>query len=170
MAGVKEGALKKMLPKRYKHRGLIAHEICSVISDYKCLTPAMEAYVFNDGTTRDLMCLSGNVPAFFFGKEFNIPVCLWILDSYPTSPPICFVKPTKDTMIVTGQYTDANGAIHLPYLHEWNYPQSDLYGLIQMLTVVFGEEPPTCARPPTQTAPADVHQSWESQQLSQPDF
>ncbi|KAG9336995.1 hypothetical protein JZ751_029911, partial [Albula glossodonta] len=70
-------------------------------------------------------------------------------------------------MIVTGQYTDANGEIHLPYLHEWNYPQSDLYGLIQMLTVVFGEEPPICARPPTQTAPADVR---ESQQLSQPDF
>lgn len=31
-------------------------------------------------------------------------------------------------------------------------PQSDLYGLIQVMIVVFGEEPPVFSRPTTQAA------------------
>lgn len=31
-------------------------------------------------------------------------------------------------------------------------PESDLFGLIQVMIVVFGEEPPVFARPTTQTA------------------
>ncbi|KAM7414270.1 hypothetical protein PAMA_019203 [Pampus argenteus] len=50
-------------------------------------------------------------------------------------------------MIKTGKHIDANGKIYLPYLHEWKHPQSDLYGLIQVMIVVFGEEPPVFSRP-----------------------
>lgn len=53
-------------------------------------------------------------------------------------------------MIKTGKHIDANGKIYLPYLHEWKHPQSDLYGLIQVMIVVFGEEPPVFSRPTTQ--------------------
>ncbi|XP_061078485.1 tumor susceptibility gene 101 protein [Conger conger] len=106
------------------------------------------------------MSLMGTVPACFIGKEYNIPVCLWLLDSYPKDPPVCFVKPPKEMMIVRGQYTDANGQIDLPYLQEWTYPQSDLLGLIQVLTVVFGEEPPVCVRPPNAN-PDFVQGDWD---------
>ncbi|KAG7473818.1 hypothetical protein MATL_G00099820 [Megalops atlanticus] len=169
MAAMNVGALKKMLPKRYQHRDLIAHEISNVISEYKHLNPAVEPYVFNDGTTKQLISLSGTVPVFFLGKEVNIPVCLWLLDSYPKNPPICFVKPTSEMMILIGQYVDANGELFLPYLKEWSYPQSDLYGLIQVMTVVFGEEPPVCVRPPTQTAPTAAPLNQESQQCAHPE-
>uniref|UniRef100_A0A8B9HQZ0 Tumor susceptibility 101b n=1 Tax=Astyanax mexicanus TaxID=7994 RepID=A0A8B9HQZ0_ASTMX len=54
-------------------------------------------------------------------------------------------------MIKTGKHVDANGKIYLPYLHEWKHPQSDLFGLIQVMIVVFGEEPPVFSRPTTQT-------------------
>ncbi|XP_016402901.1 tumor susceptibility gene 101 protein-like, partial [Sinocyclocheilus rhinocerous] len=84
------------------------------------------------------------------GNVYNIPVCLWLLDTYPYNPPICFVKPTSAMMIKTGKHIDANGKIYLPYLHEWKHPQSDLYGLIQVMIVVFGEEPPVFSRPTTQ--------------------
>lgn len=125
-------------------------------------------------------------------------MCLWLLDTYPFNPPICFVKPTSAMMIKTGKHIDANGKIYLPYLHEWKHvslsifffcccsclrtifensyypyniicygffccassnfpllfpllqPQSDLYGLIQVMMVVFGEEPPVFSRPTTQ--------------------
>ncbi|KAG5839036.1 hypothetical protein ANANG_G00200660 [Anguilla anguilla] len=162
MAALNVGALKKMLPKRYKHRGLIVQELFNVMSHYKCLMPVVENYVFNDGNTQHLMNLTGTVPVHFIGKQFNIPVCLWLLDSYPRIPPICFVKPSNEMMVVTGQYTDANGQIDLPYLQEWSYPQSDLLGLIQVLAVVFGEEPPVCIRPPPNSIPVPVWENWEA--------
>lgn len=58
---------------------------------------------------------------FPVGNIYNIPVCLWCLDTYPYNPPICFVKPTNAMMIKTGKHIDANGKIYLPYLHEWKH-------------------------------------------------
>uniref|UniRef100_A0A8D0GXY8 Tumor susceptibility 101 n=1 Tax=Sphenodon punctatus TaxID=8508 RepID=A0A8D0GXY8_SPHPU len=81
------------------------------------------------------------------GNTYNIPICLWVLDTYPYNPPICFVKPTSTMTIKTGKHVDANGKIYLPYLHEWKHPQSDLLGLIQVMIVVFGDEPPVFSRP-----------------------
>uniref|UniRef100_A0A4W4HKG1 UEV domain-containing protein n=1 Tax=Electrophorus electricus TaxID=8005 RepID=A0A4W4HKG1_ELEEL len=149
MAVVNESALKKML-KQYKYRDLTVREITNVILQYKDLKPLMDAYVFNDGSSRELMSLTGTVPVSYRGNVYNIPVCLWLLDTYPYNPPICFVKPTSAMMIKTGKHIDANGKIYLPYLHEWKHPQSDLYGLIQVMIVVFGEEPPVFSRPTTQ--------------------
>ncbi|KAK7891343.1 hypothetical protein WMY93_023306 [Mugilogobius chulae] len=157
MAVVNESALKKML-KQYKYRDLTVREITNVITNYKDLKPVMDAYVFNDGSSRDLMSLTGTVPVSYRGNVYNIPVCLWLLDTYPYNPPICFVKPTSAMMIKTGKHIDANGKIYLPYLHEWKHPQSDLYGLIQVMIVVFGEEPPVFSRPTTQ-APYQAFQA-----------
>lgn len=61
------------------------------------------------------------------GNVYNIPVCLWLLDTYPYNPPICFVKPTSAMMIKTGKHIDANGKIYLPYLHEWKHVSVCLY-------------------------------------------
>uniref|UniRef100_A0A8B9SFD6 Tumor susceptibility 101 n=1 Tax=Anas platyrhynchos TaxID=8839 RepID=A0A8B9SFD6_ANAPL len=119
-----ESQLKKMLAK-YKYRDLTVQETTSVITQYKDLKPVMDSY----------------------GNTYNIPICLWLLDTYPFNPPICFVKPTSSMTIKTGKHVDANGKIYLPYLHEWKYPQSDLLELIQVMIVVFGEEPPVFSRP-----------------------
>ncbi|XP_062973256.1 tumor susceptibility gene 101 protein isoform X2 [Elgaria multicarinata webbii] len=143
---VSESQLKKMLGK-YKYRDLTVQETVSVIAQYKDLKPVMDGYVFNDGSSRELMSLTGTVPVSYRGNTYNIPICLWLLDTYPFNPPICFVKPTSTMTIKTGKHVDANGKIYLPYLHEWKHPQSDLIGLIQVMIVVFGEEPPVFSRP-----------------------
>ncbi|XP_069079850.1 tumor susceptibility gene 101 protein isoform X1 [Pleurodeles waltl] len=148
---VSESQLKKMLTK-YKYRDLTVREITGVTTLYKDLKPIMDGYVFNDGSSRELASLVGTIPVPYKGNTYNIPVCLWILDTYPFNPPICFVKPTSTMTIKTGKHVDANGKIYLPYLHEWKHPQSDLLGLIQIMIVVFGEEPPVFSRaaaPPT---------------------
>uniref|UniRef100_A0A286X7I2 Tumor susceptibility 101 n=2 Tax=Hystricomorpha TaxID=33550 RepID=A0A286X7I2_CAVPO len=93
------------------------------------------------------MNLTGTIPVPYRGNTYNIPICLWLLDTYPYNPPICFVKPTSSMTIKTGKHVDANGKIYLPYLHEWKHPQSDLLGLIQVMIVVFGDEPPVFSRP-----------------------
>ncbi|XP_034976530.1 tumor susceptibility gene 101 protein [Zootoca vivipara] len=143
---VSESQLKKMLGK-YKYRDLTVQETVSVITQYKDLKPVMDGYVFNDGSSRELMSLTGTIPVNYKGNTYNIPICLWLLDTYPYNPPICFVKPTSSMTIKTGKHVDANGKIYLPYLHEWKHPQSDLIGLIQVMIVVFGEEPPVFSRP-----------------------
>ncbi|XP_060767646.1 tumor susceptibility gene 101 protein isoform X1 [Neoarius graeffei] len=148
---VNENVIRKM-SKSYKYRDLTMREITHVINQYKDLKPLMDTYVFNDGSNRELLSLTGTVPVSFKGNVYNIPICLWLLDTYPFNPPICFVKPTSAMMIKTGKHVDANGKIYLPYLHEWKHPESDLFGLIQVMIVVFGEEPPVFARPTTQTA------------------
>ncbi|KAH0620953.1 hypothetical protein JD844_021872 [Phrynosoma platyrhinos] len=84
---VTESQLKKMLGK-YKYRDLTVQETISVIAQYKDLKPVMDGYVFNDGSSRELMSLTGTIP-----------------------------------------------------------PMSDLIGLIQVMIVVFGEEPPVFSRP-----------------------
>ncbi|XP_015675102.1 tumor susceptibility gene 101 protein isoform X2 [Protobothrops mucrosquamatus] len=141
-----ETQLKKMLAK-YKYRDLAVQETVNVTGQYKDLKPVMDNYVFNDGSSRELMSLTGTIPVNYRGNIYNIPICLWLLDTYPFNPPICFVKPTSSMTIKTGKHVDANGRIYLPYLHEWKHPQSDLIGLIQVMIVVFGEEPPVFSRP-----------------------
>ncbi|XP_043084597.1 serine/threonine-protein kinase/endoribonuclease IRE1-like isoform X2 [Puntigrus tetrazona] len=141
MAAVEERTLKKML-KQYRHRDLAVREITDTILNYKDLRPVMDAYNFLDGSSRDLMSLAGTVPVCYRGSVYNIPVCLWLLDTYPYNPPICFVKPTSKMIIKTSRHVDSNGKIYLPYLHEWTFPRSGLCGFIQVMTGVFAEEMP----------------------------
>lgn len=81
---------------QYKYRDLTVREITNVISQYKDLKPVMDAYgkrqalvfvcvmfclltnidlqffcvsVFNDGSSRDLMSLTGTVPVSYRGNK-----------------------------------------------------------------------------------------------------
>ncbi|CAL8260461.1 unnamed protein product [Merluccius merluccius] len=55
-----------------------------------------------------------------YDKSYNIPVCVWLDDSYPLTAPLCYVKPTPEMMTIRGKHVDSNGEVTLPYLQEWN--------------------------------------------------
>ena len=55
------------------------------------------------------------------GSTYNIPVCMWLLDSHPYNPPMAYVKPTSTMQIKPGQHVDSNGKVYLPYLHDWRH-------------------------------------------------
>ncbi|XP_037398555.1 tumor susceptibility gene 101 protein isoform X2 [Pygocentrus nattereri] len=129
------GLVKKMLPKTYNHRKEVSSEIVTVISQYKHLQPVVDRFVFNDGTVKKLISLVGTV-AVLYQEE-----------SYPRTPPVCYVKPTKEMVIIPSRHVNSNGQILLPYLDEWRHTQCDLHGLIQVIMAVFGETPPLCMRP-----------------------
>lgn len=105
---------------------------------------------FTDSSQKDLLKVLGNIPvryqgekqhikipqeagvmpgpytAFVIlisssGRSYNIPVQLWLLDSFPFTPPICFLRPTASMMIREGKHVDAKGRIHLPALHNWDH-------------------------------------------------
>uniref|UniRef100_A0A3Q3XJM0 UEV domain-containing protein n=1 Tax=Mola mola TaxID=94237 RepID=A0A3Q3XJM0_MOLML len=86
--------IRKMLPKTYL-RTHVANEIQTALTHFKDLQPMMDTYVYNDGTTKELMSLTGTLPVLFNDETFNIPVCLWLEESYPQSAPICYVKSTS---------------------------------------------------------------------------
>lgn len=92
--------------------------------------------VFNDGTPMELVNLSGTIPVtykgkfsgiifkkyllfIFLGNVYNIPVCIWLMDTHPNNAPLCYVKPTSDMNIKVSIFVDQNGKIYLPYLHDW---------------------------------------------------
>lgn len=53
------------------------------------------------------------------GNTYNIPVCMWLMDTYPNHAPVCYVKPTPDMQIKVSMFVDHNGKIYMPYLHDW---------------------------------------------------
>lgn len=55
------------------------------------------------------------------GKTYNIPICIYLMDTHPYNPPIIYVKPTSTMQIKPGRHVDAVGRVYLPYLHEWKY-------------------------------------------------
>lgn len=143
--------LKNSLSK-YKYADIAKRDVLNVFGQFKDLRPSLDGYIFNDGVRKDLLNLDGTIPVNYKGNVYNIPICIWILDTHPYNPPMVYVKPTSTMQIRQGRNVDANGKIDLPYLRDWRYPQSDLLGLIQILVIVFSEEPPVFSRtqaPPT---------------------
>lgn len=114
----------------------------NVVSHYSDLKPTRELFSFNDGTQKYLLCLSGTIPVSYRGTFYNIPVAMYLLHNHPTAAPYCYVKPTANMQVRAGRNVDASGRIYLPYLSDWKQHSHNLTGLVQIMAVVFGEQPP----------------------------
>ncbi|XP_046734379.1 tumor susceptibility gene 101 protein [Diprion similis] len=146
MTQINEGKIRQCLTK-YQHPDLTYRDVVSVLSQYFALQYRVEPYVFTDGTRKELFSLQGTIPVTYKGNVYNIPICVWLMDTHPNNAPICYVKPTADMNIKVSMYVDHNGKIYLPYLHEWVPQKSDLLSLIQVMRITFGEQPPVYAKP-----------------------
>lgn len=67
----------------------------------------------------DLVNLSGTIPVRYKGAVYNIPICIWLMDTHPKNAPMCYVRPTVDMSIKVSIFVDQNGKVYLPYLHDW---------------------------------------------------
>ncbi|XP_056243506.1 tumor susceptibility gene 101 protein [Seriola aureovittata] len=157
-----EDTIKKMLPKAYVRKH-VAHEIYVAATHFKNLVPMMDKYVYNDGTTKDLMSLTGTIPVLFNDKTYNIPICLWIEESYPQTAPICYIRPTREMMIVRGKFISSNGEVEMPYLEEWKNGECDLVTLLQVMAVMFGDFPPVCIQPHSEPEQASCWLQFQRQ-------
>ncbi|ELW70746.1 Tumor susceptibility 101 protein, partial [Tupaia chinensis] len=54
---------------QYKYRDLTVRETVNVITLYKDLKPVLDSYVFNDGSSRELMNLTGTIPVPYRGPS-----------------------------------------------------------------------------------------------------
>uniref|UniRef100_A0A9L0JZN7 UEV and lactate/malate dehyrogenase domains n=1 Tax=Equus asinus TaxID=9793 RepID=A0A9L0JZN7_EQUAS len=115
--------------------------------DCEGLRRLLGKYKFRDLTMEELKNVNMFFPHFrysmdTYGNTYNIPIRLWILDSHPFAPPICFLKPTANMGISVGKHVDAQGRIYLPYLQNWSHPKSVIVGLIKEMIAKFQEELP----------------------------
>lgn len=150
--------------------GRCKSDILGALHHYNGLKPKLDKFTFNDGRTRDLICLEGTIPVPYRSSMYNIPVALWILDTHPIHAPLAYVRPTPEMQIKVSQHVDGNGKIYLPYLHEWEGSNSDILGLVQMLIITFGEQPPVFARPQNQGPPQPPPQTSQPPYPAHPPY
>lgn len=104
-------------------------------------------YTFTHGVIQELLALTGTIPVRYRGNTYNIPIAIYLPKDYPTTPPICYVKPTPEMIIKQSKHVDGSGRIYLPYLSDWKENISDLLGVIQVMICIFGESPPVYQKP-----------------------
>ena len=92
-----ESVVKSILDRAsYRNSESCKREILAVLHHYRGLQPKQTSYAFNDGRSRDLLCLEGTIPVPYRGSSYNIPVSIYVLDTHPTHAPICYVRPTAE--------------------------------------------------------------------------
>lgn len=140
-----EEHIKKTLA-RYKFRDLTIDELQKVHRMNPSLKPSVDTYTFTDSTQKDLLKLTGTVQVKYQGRSYNMPIQLWLLDSHPFAPPMCFLMPTPNMVVRVGRHVDARGRIYLPYLQNWTHPQSTVNGLLIEMVAKFEEDPPLASK------------------------
>ncbi|KAJ9597546.1 hypothetical protein L9F63_011604 [Diploptera punctata] len=152
-----EAKIKQYLSK-YQNPEITRQDVLNALNHYRGLSSKLDTFVFNNGSKMDLFTLEGTIPVSYKGTMYNIPVCIWVMDTHPNNAPMCYVRPTPDMQIKVSEFVDHYGKIYLPYLHDWVPNSSDLLGLIQVMIVTFGDQPPVYAKQRAEvTTPYPTH-------------
>ncbi|KAM9351964.1 ubiquitin-conjugating enzyme E2 variant 3 [Symphorus nematophorus] len=131
---------------KYKFHDVAIEELQKIDRVFPGMKPMAGTYTFTDSTQKDLLKLIGNLPVKYEGRSYNFPIQLWLMDSFPFTPPICLLRPTSNMVIREGKHVDARGRIYLPGLHNWDYPKSSVVGLLIEMIAKFEEDPPLSAK------------------------
>ncbi|KAJ4938489.1 hypothetical protein JOQ06_003106 [Pogonophryne albipinna] len=131
---------------KYKFHDVAVEELQKIYRIYPEMMPSTGTYTFSDNTQKDLLKLIGNVSVNYGGRSYNIPIQLWLMDSFPFTPPICLLRPTSNMVIREGKHVDKEGRLHLPGLHNWDYPKSTVVGLLTEMISKFEEDPPLSSK------------------------
>lgn len=164
------------LPYAEDTKWLIRQHLVALNSEYPSLEPKTATFTHNDGRSVNLLQADGTVPMPFQGVTYNIPILIWLLESYPRHPPCVYLNPTRD-MIIKRPHPNVtpSGLVSLPYLQNWVYPSSNLVDLAHYLSAAFGRDPPLYSqrRPvpspsPSPTPPPSSYGSVMQQQQQPP--
>ncbi|XP_078488660.1 uncharacterized protein LOC144745992 [Ciona intestinalis] len=143
--------LDSIMRGKYTSMKAAKQDILHLLKVFRHLKPTMDKYYNSNGSVKELICVSGTIPVNYKGTTYNIPIAIWLQESHPQLPPLCFVKPTSNMQVKQGKHVDANGRVYLPYLNEWKPQTHTLEGLVEILQVIFSQESPLCTKPVTPT-------------------
>ncbi|XP_022765691.1 protein ELC-like [Durio zibethinus] len=131
------------LPYTEDTKWLIRQHLLSLISHCPSLEPKTATFTHNDGRSVNLLQVDGTIPMAYQGVTYNIPIIIWLMESYPRYPPVVYVNPTRDMVIKRHHpHVTPSGLVSIPYLQNWIYPSSNLVDLVVNLSSVFSRDPP----------------------------
>ncbi|XP_047980444.1 protein ELC-like [Salvia hispanica] len=131
------------LPYAEETKWRIRQHLMQLVESYPSLHPKTAVFTHNDGRAVTLLQADGTVPISFHGASYNIPVLIWLVESYPSRAPLVFVNPTRDMIIKRPHpFVSPNGVVSIPYLHSWLFPSSNLLELATNLAQFFASDPP----------------------------
>ncbi|KAH6762697.1 Ubiquitin-conjugating enzyme/RWD-like protein [Perilla frutescens var. hirtella] len=121
----------------------IRQHLMQLTEAFPSLQPKTATFTHNDGRSLNLLQADGTVPMSFQGVTYNIPVIIWLMESYPHHAPLVFVNPTRDMIIKRPHpFVSPNGVVSIPYIHSWVFPSSNLVELARNLSHFFARDPP----------------------------
>ncbi|KAG9355947.1 hypothetical protein JZ751_000791 [Albula glossodonta] len=134
---------------RYGHPTETVADIRNVTAVYKDLHLYVDVYCFSNGDKKKLVNLSGTIPVVYEGNAYNIPVCIWLHDTHPKSPPKCLLRPSV-TMMINPKCScvDASGHVLLHCLSNWKLGWSNLTLVVEEMRAAFQRETPLYATSP----------------------
>ncbi|XP_021895445.1 protein ELC-like [Carica papaya] len=143
------------LPYAESSKYQIRKHLLDLIAVYPSLEPKTSTFTHNDGRTVNLLQADGTIPMPFQGVTYNIPIIIWLLDTYPIHPPCVYLNPTRDMIIKRPHpYVSPSGLVSIPYLQNWVPPSSNLLDLARNLSAAFSRNPPLYSQRRPQTPPA----------------
>ncbi|CAL8359912.1 unnamed protein product [Lota lota] len=137
---------KQRILSKYKFHDVAIEELRKIHLVYPDMQLLTGTYTFTDGTQKDLLKLIGNLPVTYDGRSYNFPILLWLMDSFPFTPPICMLRPTSAMVIREGRHVDAQGRIYLPGLHNWDHPKTNVVSLLAEMSSEFQQEAPLSSK------------------------
>ncbi|KAE8884694.1 hypothetical protein PF003_g31014 [Phytophthora fragariae] len=136
----------------YPQSSRVRGDVYNLLGQIPSLQPNCGTFAHNDGTTSTLLNLEGTIPIFYRSNQYNIPVEFWVVETYPLSPPVCFVRPTADMMVKPGHpHVTSDGYVKIPYTSDWR-PDFTLLELVAHMCSIFGNMPPVFRRPATSSS------------------
>ncbi|GJR95236.1 ELC-like protein [Tanacetum coccineum] len=131
------------LPYNEDVKWLIRQHLISLTEAYPSMTPKTATFMHNDGRSVNLLQSDGTIPMVYQNVTYNIPVVIWLMETYPRYAPSVYVNPTRD-MVIKRQhpFVNPNGLVVVSYLQNWVYPSSNLLDLCRNLSHYFGLDPP----------------------------
>lgn len=151
----------------YSHPLETQSDLHNVQSLFPDLRLHVDFYSFPNKEKKKLLYLSGTVQVPYEGREYNIPVCIWLHETHPVSRPRCYVCPSVSMVINPNcPCVDAVGNIRLDGLSNWTQGVSNLSLLVSEMRQAFQKDTPLYSSYPIQTPPpADKQMSPRRVQL-----
>ncbi|KAF5742473.1 protein ELC-like [Tripterygium wilfordii] len=135
------------LPYSEDTKWLIRNHLVTLTGAYPSLEPKTATFTHNDGRSVNLLQADGTIPMPFHGVTYNIPVVIWLMESYPRHPPAVYVNPTRDMVIKRPHpHVSPSGLVSIPCLQNWIYPSSNIVDLVGELSRTFSRDPPLYAQ------------------------
>jgi len=112
------------------------------------LNAVIAAFDTTNGLKTAALCLNGTIQISFKGKEFHQLMDIFLGPSYPSRPPVCYVRiPSSDMFLKKNHpYVGSDGQVFLPYLSDWRPSSHSLIELLVVMSSVFSADPPVFMR------------------------